>query len=450
MDSGNNNPKQLNNQLPVATNTSIQKLSNLIQLSEDVLRECEPEYWFEKALIDKGNSRWQGVIYHSSKALNIKPNYSLSYLLRAYANYKLANPSNSSSDLVSFFTKDYILNQTNCRHFKYTPNECCHSIITRDEWLEILSYFENQNYQTDELINLSRFISKYYSGQTEQIRIEKIPSVFGNTYLQWGYLLAGLLSDIGWEEGQGDPDDRWKDVNYFDKAIELYPDFSACCWEKYINVRYIEDEYSHIRRIIQIEPHNAPNILEVVSLNLHNGADVLPLELTRYLKKKNETISLAFAFWLLDVVYSKVSVDDTYYETILSIMGKDTPEYLYIERGFGKIGEGLYEEGMKDLDLVMDGNGWMVEHYERGVIRVKHKDYIGAIQDFTISHNLHISNHGCILPLYLFARGKAKKAINELQGALEDIKQANKIETSEEHELLLAEIENRISKERLK
>lgn len=96
MDSGNNNPDKSAN-LPAIANTSLKVLNNLMQLSGDVLKESDPEYWYQKgkeaAKTDVGKKQ---AFYFFSRCILLNPKHGDAYLSRSLLN---ANHNEKITDL---------------------------------------------------------------------------------------------------------------------------------------------------------------------------------------------------------------------------------------------------------------------------------------------------------------------------------------------------------------
>lgn len=430
MSSGENNLNPHSN-LPDLSNFSLKKLGNLMQLSSEVLKEKDPEYWFNKAIENKNSLLWTGVIFNSNRALLLDNKHTASYLIRAFANAQSNKYQECALDVVKFFTEKYVFNRFNK----------VEQTISTEEWNSLYNFLSEANSEKNETVFLAVLIAKYHSGYRVVIYEEDeiILQTFTEQYVKWELLIGGLLHDFINQNG------TFSCIEYFDSAIEKDIDFSAAYFERAYHCSRWRDPKeiaNDFKKLIQLETNQKQPLLLLAANWLYN---------------KDNDYSLSFI-----IEFASNAIMDN---TLLSKEAKNDIEFLMVNlwwdanpkqwinahntlgnlgldislllRGIMKAKMGDTADAFLDLNKAIELEPNSQNYFERGQIKSQTGDYQGAIEDFTMAITLEQTNKD----YYLFPRAETKKIIKDYAGALVDIYAAIDISAETAYEELRDELE---------
>lgn len=108
MSSGdNNNPKQPNN-FPAVSSSSLRVLGNQVQVLDDVLKERDPEYWYQKGVdAAKADDGKKQAFHFFSRCLILNPKHGSAYLNRSLLNAKPIDKINDLNKALEFLSNQH-------------------------------------------------------------------------------------------------------------------------------------------------------------------------------------------------------------------------------------------------------------------------------------------------------------------------------------------------------
>ncbi len=133
MSSGeNNNP----NNLPSVLSSSLRTLSNQTNALNEVLKESDPDFWFDKAMERKSAEDWKLYDFYLRKAILIDPSHHQSLFQLCYSNAVLSKKTECIASI--FYLAENVVGYYSTFEYRVSPRFHPNLNLNETEWSYIL------------------------------------------------------------------------------------------------------------------------------------------------------------------------------------------------------------------------------------------------------------------------------------------------------------------------